>query len=210
MKILVIAPQSNINNLGDWVATAQGNRLTVLNNTVTVREVLSTIANGRWQIVHFATHGCPTALRMSDGEIPDHLLADAFRASGTVDLVVLGACASISLGAELYKAGVPRVVAWRVEVTDQAAIEWARTFYSSLHMSRDIWDATQTASAAVERLDEEPPIYLNGRLAVIEAEVRKITEAKERQVANVPRWLLVVLAGYGAALLALLLLLMKI
>ena len=77
-------------------------------------------------------------------------------------------------------------------------------------MSRDIWDATQTASAAVERLDEEPPIYLNGRLALIEAEVRKMTEAKERQVANVPRWLLVVLAGYGAALLALLLLLMKI
>jgi hypothetical protein len=203
VSTLVVAPNTAaLNNLADWVASAQGRPLTVLNGTVTVREVLAAIATGRHRIVHFATHGCATALEVSDGAIPDQLLEDAFRASGTVELVVLGACNSVGIGAALYMAGVPRVLSWRSEVNDVVAGEWARAFYTSLRLSNDIWDATQTAGEAVRRLGKEPPIYLNGRLAVLEAEVKQLR--RRATIGGAPAWLLVVLALYAAALLTML------
>lgn len=201
MSTLVVAPASNINNLADWVASANGRQLTVLNGMVSVREVLAAIASGRYRIIHFATHGCETALTVSDGEIPDHLLEDALRHAGHVELVIIGACSSIPVGARLYMAGVPRVLSWRTEVDDRAAVEWAKTFYSSLGMSGDIWDAQVTAGEAVRRLGYEPPIFLNGRMAKLEAE---LSEMRRTRVAGVPRWLLAVLALYGLTMLGLL------
>lgn len=187
MRVLVVAPQSNIDNMADWVASARGHELTVLNGTVSTREVLGCVASGTYQIVHFATHGCPSALEMSDGQISEHLLEDAFRAAGNAELVVLGACASVGLGAELYMAGVPRVVSWRVDVDDKLAGEWARTFYSSLNLNHDIWDATQAAAERVRQLGAEPPIYLNGRMSVLEAEVRAMRH--KTRFGGAPAWL---------------------
>lgn len=207
MNILVVAPASNIQNVEDWVSAANGNRITVLNRYVSTREVLRAIASGSYQVVHFATHGCTTALQMSDGDIDMHLLQEALRAAGGIDLVILGACDSIVIGAELYKAGVPRVLSWRVQVDDAIASAWARTFYAALAMNHDIWTATQTAAETIEHLDAEPPIYLNGRLVMLEAEVRKLTATRQRQIGGVPAWLFGVLAIYGMALLTLLLVL---
>jgi hypothetical protein len=210
MRILAVAPAANIKNVEDWVSAANGNRITVLNRFVSVREVLGQIASGDYQIIHFATHGCTTALAMSDGDIPMHLLQDALRAAGNVELVILGACDSIAIGAELYKAGVPRVLSWRVEVEDAIAATWARTFYSALHMSHDIWGATQTAGETIENLNAEPPIYLNGRLVTLEAEVRRLTAARQRGIGGVPAWLFGVLGMYGVVLAALLVLLAQL
>lgn len=200
MSTLIIAPKTNINNVADWVASANGRTLTVLNDMVTVREVLHEIASGRYRIIHFATHGCTTALQMSDGIIPDHSLEDALRvAAGKVDLVILGACNSIPIGAMLYRSGVPRVLSWRSEVSDRIAGLWATSFYRSLQMSGDIWDASQTASEAVRREGEEPPIYLNGRLVKLE---QQINDMQGRRMGGVPRWVVATLAAYGALLAA--------
>lgn len=201
MSTLIIAPRSNINNLADWVASANGRTLTVLNGMVTVREVLAEIASGRYRIIHFATHGCTTALEVSDGVIPDHSLEDALRvAAGKIDLVILGACNSIAIGAMLYRSGVPRVLSWRTEVDDRIAGVWANAFYRSLQMSNDIWDATVTASEAVRREGAEPPIYLNGRLVKLEEQIQVLE--KHNQIGGVPGWLVGVLAGYGLIMLA--------
>jgi hypothetical protein len=214
MRVLVVAPGSNIDNMADWVASARGHELTVLNGTVTTREALSAIASGRFQIVHFATHGCPTALEMSDGVIPEHMLADAFRAAGSVELAILGACESITLGARLYMACVSKVVSWRVAVDDRVAGVWANAFYSSLQLQPEIFNASQTASEAVRRLGAEPPIYLNGRLSVLEAELvtlRDQTQALQSSVqphlasvAGAPRWLVLWFAAQALVTLALL------
>lgn len=199
MRVLVVAPtQADINTQADWIGTIQGHELTVLNRFVTVREVLGHIAGGAYQVIHFATHGCTTALTMSDGEIPNHLLEDALRAAGRIELVVLGACESIHLGAHLYMAGVPRVLSWRVRVDDRAAIEWSRVFYQALGLSGDIWEAQQSASEAVRRLSFEPPIFLNGRMSKLEAEVTNLR--KRNQAGGLPRWAFGVLVAYGVLL----------
>ncbi len=201
LSVLVLAPRKELSNLVDWVSAANGRKLTVLHGMVTVREALSHIASGSYSIIHFATDGCPTALEMSDGIIPDHLLEDALRAAGHIDLVVLNACSTVHIAAQLYMAGVPRVLGWRVDVRDTVAGEWARVFYSSLAMSNDIWDAKVTAEEAVKQAGFEPPIFLNGRLAKLEAQVQ---EMHRNQIAGAPKWLLPVLAIYGIAMLALL------
>lgn len=208
MSTLVVAPKSNLDNVADWVSSANGRTLRVLNGFVTVREVLAQIASGQYRIIHFATHGCPAALEMSDGAIPDHLLEDALRAAGRVDLVILGACSSIAIGAQLYMAGVQRVLSWRSEVTDKAAAEWARAFYASLGISGDIWDAQVTAGEAVRRLGYEPPIFLNGRLSKLESQVKALQRTSE--VGGVPRWLAAVLIAYGALMLLLIGLLVQV
>lgn len=197
MRVLVVAPRSNIDNMADWVASARGHELTVLNGTVSTREALSCIASGQHQVVHFANHsiqrGTGRALCLSeDEEISEHLLEDAFRAAGNVELVILGACASVSLGARLYMACVPRVISWRVDVDDRIAGEWARVFYSSLSLNHDIWDATQTAAERVRALGEEPPIYLNGRMSVLEAEVQAMRHTT--RLGGAPVWLV---AGFA-------------
>lgn len=208
MSTLIIAPRSNINNMADWVASANGRTLTVLNGLVTVREVLAHIASGKYRIIHFATHGCTTALEVSDGIIPDHSLEDALRvAAGKVDLVILGACNSVAIGAMLYRGGVPRVLSWRVEVSDRIAGLWATTFYRSLQMSNDIWDATVTAAEAVRNEGAEPPIYLNGRLVKLESQINEL-QAKN-QVGGVPRWVVGLFVAYGAMLAAIVGLLLR-
>lgn len=207
MNVLVVAPDMALQNVEDWVAAAQGLRLTVLNRHVSVREVLERIASGCFEVVHFATDGQRNALGMSDGLIPGPMLEDALASAGNVELVILGACKSVLIGAAIYRAGVPRVLSWRDAVDDKVAVAWAKAFYSSLHMNGGvgrIWDASQTAAEVVRDMGAEPPIYLNGRLVILEAEVRRLQGKQRTQIAGVPVWLAVVLAGQGALLAGLL------
>ena len=210
MNVLVIAPDMALQNVEDWVSAAQGARLTILNRTVTVREALERIASGCFEIIHFATHGDADALRMSDGEIPGPMLEDAIRAGGNVELVILGACRSVAVGAAIYQAGAPRVLSWRDRVDDATAALWARSFYTSLRLTAGpsrIWEASQTAAEVVRASGAEPPLYLNGRLAALEAEVKKLRGKQRTQVAGAPLWLVGVLAVQGGVVFALLALL---
>lgn len=202
MDILIIAPSLGIENVNDWVASASGNKITVLNGTVTIREALSHIASGKYQIVHFATHGCVSALTMSDGAIDIHLIEDAFRAAGNVECVILSACASVAIGAAIYRGGVPRVLAWRADVEDKIAGIWAKTFYASIQMGRSIWDAARTAAEVIENLGAEPPIFLNGRLSQMQAELQELRSRGK----SLPKWLLHLLMAYGVMQVVLLLL----
>ena len=207
MRILVVASQSKLQTVEDWMSSMNGNQVTVLDGLVTGREVLQSIASGGYQVVHFAGHGCEDAIEVSDGVIPKHLLEDAFRAARTVELVILGACRSIGVGALLYMAGVPRVLSWRADVDDQIAGTWARAFYSSLRLTGDIWDATQTASAAVLRIGAEPPIYLNGRMALLETEVKRLQ--KRTKFGGMSTWLVGTLTVYGILIAAILMALLR-
>jgi CHAT domain-containing protein len=171
MRVLVVAPGSELDNVEDWVSSARGNELSVLNGVVNKRELLSCISGGKFQIIHFAVHGCRDAIELSDKPITKAELRNALNAAGSVELVVLAACKSSHIANQLYQAGVPRVLCWPGDVSDRVAALWASTFYSSLRLSGDIWSASQTAEETLIQLGEEPPLYLNGRLAKLEAEV---------------------------------------
>jgi len=171
--ILLIAPDSDLNTVADLLAAAQGFRVNVLRGYVTGREALKEIASSRYQIVHFAGHGCVDSLQASDGPIDDEYLEMALRSSA-VELVLLNTCASVVIAAGLYRAGVvPRAIGWRIEVGDQTAIDWAVAFYSALALGADYWEA-YLHSAEIMRArtpNFEPPVFLNGRIALLEQQV---------------------------------------
>jgi hypothetical protein len=197
--ILVIAPQSDVQGIGDLRAAANGFRLQVLDGMVTAREVLAQISSGRYAVVHFAGHGLRAGLQASDGVIEERYLELAMQEGGP-ELVVLNSCGSIHMAAQLYRAGAaPRVIGWRQEVEDGTAIEWATAFYRSLAMGTDYWEAF---AASVELLSDrrpgfEAPILLNGRITSLEQRVEAIQERLDGR-AIVPHWLLGLAVAAGA------------
>jgi hypothetical protein len=208
LRVLVIAPDQRLDNVEDWIAAAQGLPLTILNRTVTVREVLDHIASGRYQIVHFATHGGTDTLLMSDGPLPAAMLEEAVRAAGHLELVVLGACKSVTIGAALYLGGVPRVLAWRDEVVDAIAGLWARSFYTALRMNggtESIWNASVVAAEVVRAAGAEPPIYLDGRMVVLEGEIQRLQQVQRTWRTSLPWWIVAALAVQCVLLIVLLL-----
>lgn len=174
--ILIVAPDSDLNTVADLLAAAQGFRVNVLKGFVTGREALKEIASGRYQIVHFAGHGAVDGLRASDGPLDDEYLEMALRSSA-VELVVLNTCSSVAIAAKLYRAGVvPRAISWRVEVTDPDATAWAAAFYAALALGADYWEAYLSSVEVMQTRSPgfEPPVYLNGRIALLEQQVMAI------------------------------------
>lgn len=193
--ILVIAPGGNLKNVGDIVAAANGFRVMTLDGYVTAREALKEIGSGRYGIIHFGGHGDLDHLEMSDGKLDDEYLEMALR-SGNVQLVILNSCESINMAARLYRAGVaPRVIGWSQEcVEDKMAIDWVIAFYRSLAMGVDFWEAYMNSVAVMKGADAgfKAPVYLNGRIVLLEQRVAGIQEQLDNLAgkAIVPHWLI--------------------
>lgn len=174
MRILIVAPESELNTHVDLIAAMGGNLATPLHGVVPVREVLNEIASGQYDAIHFASHGMSDALAMSDGMIDEEQLQNAIRKSSDngkqIKLVVLNACQSITAGIYIHspREGSPSfVVGWRTDVTDAVANLFAERFYRALQMNgEDVHDAFDSGVYAIKRSfpDVEVPLLLNGRL----------------------------------------------
>ena len=191
--LLVIVPQSNLTNLADLVAAANGSQVTALDGYVTGREALKEIGSGRYQVVYFGGHSDLDDLQMSDGPLNEEYLQMALR-SGNVEMVILNSCASIAMAAKLYRSGVtPRAVGWRQEdLGDRTAIDWAKAFFRSLALGADYWEAYMNSVAVMRGSDAdfEAPVFLNGRIVLLEQRVTAIQERLENMdgKALVPHW----------------------
>ena len=182
----------------DLLSALDGSRARVLAGVVSRRELLAEIASGRYRVVHLGGHGQRSGFLVSDGVVSGEMLRQALAAGG-VELVVLNWCASIPLAAAVHGQGAAKVISWRADVPDEQAGAWARWFYLALAMQRgDIWGAYQSS---VEAFDDaypaaEHPIWLNGRLATISAELERLkmeqerarAEREERRVVSVVWW----------------------
>lgn len=194
MRILVVAPEVGLNVVQDILAAARGNEMVLLHGTVPVREVVSTIRGGGYDVIHFATHGRPHALAMSDTEMESELLVDALERGG-VGCVVFNACHSIDLAVAVYSAGVSKVIGWAGKTPDAMAIRFAQAFYQHLDLSGgDVNRSFESARETVERefAGEQPPLLLNGRLSRLEAEVRALS-AQRGPAPLPPAWVLALL-----------------
>lgn len=113
-----------------------------------------------------------------------------------MQLVILNSCESINMAALLYRAGVaPRVIGWSQEcVDDKLAVNWAIAFYRSLAMGADYWEAYMNSVAVMksENATFKAPVYLNGRIVLLEERVAGIQEQLNDLTGNaiVPHWLI--------------------
>lgn len=174
MRILIVAPESELNTHVDLIAAMGGNLATPLHGVVPMREVLNEIASGQYDAIHFASHGTSNALATSDGMIDEEQLQIAIKKSSDngrqVRLVFLNACQSITTGIYIHspREGSPSfVIGWRTDVKDTVANMFATRFYSALAMNgEDVHDAFDSGVYAIKRAypDVEVPLLLNGRL----------------------------------------------
>ena len=139
----------------------------------TWRDLRSAMRHGTWHVLHFIGHGGfnaatqEGALALADDhggtyQLGADSLAMLLRGHPSLRLVVLNACDTgranaldtfSSVAAALIRRGVPAVLAMQHEITDQAALEFSRTFYEELadqpSVDRSVMQARQAVRLAL-------------------------------------------------------------
>jgi len=123
-------------------------------------DLLRTVTTLGTRALHYSGHGEPGFLAFEDGRggthsvVPRTLRSLLEAGERKVRLVVVSACHSRKAGQAFVKAGVPHVVAIRLEepVFDDAAREFARAFYLALLRGQTVAQAFAIGRAQVEAL----------------------------------------------------------
>jgi hypothetical protein len=135
----------------------------------TWRALQQKMREGPWHIFHFIGHGGFDqvadegfiALEADDGStypLPAQQLARLLADHTSLRLVVLNSCEGArssqrdvisSTASVLVRSGIPAVVAMQYEISDQAAVEFARSFYESLAFGYPVDSSMAEARKAV-------------------------------------------------------------
>ena len=152
-------------------------------------ELQELLLEGEWHVLHFVGHGDfdhnadegLLVLERKDGR-PDlvaaHRVVDLLRQARPMPrLVVLNSCSGAATGlsdlfsstaATLVRGGVSAVAAMQYEISDPAATEFARGFYSAIARGRGVDDAVSSGRVAILGLSDRtlewvtPVLYLRG------------------------------------------------
>jgi roadblock/LC7 domain-containing protein len=142
-----------------------------------------------WHVLHFIGHGDfdpgrdegVLALTREDGRadlVGAHRLVDLLRQARPMPrLVVLNSCSGAAAGADdlfsgtaaaLVRGGVSAVAAMQYEISDPAAVAFARGFYAAIARGRGVDDAVSSGRVAILGLSDQtlewvtPVLYLRG------------------------------------------------
>lgn len=150
----------------------------VLSGRVDSRELLHRLSEQRFWGVHLASHGDARSFLLSDGPFNFDLLVNLWRERPQVrpTLVFFNACQSLPLAAQAFQAGVDYCIGWPQEVSDQAAAEFAQTFYNALRYGGEVHGAFTTAQLMLGRFYAGilPPILLNGRVDRLQRRLKEL------------------------------------
>jgi hypothetical protein len=147
------------------------------------------LLEGEWHVLHFIGHGDfdpardegMLALMREDGRadlVAAHRLVDLLRQARPMPrLVVLNSCSGAAAGvsdlfsgtaAALVRGGVSAVAAMQYEISDPAAVAFARGFYAAIVRGRGVDDAVSSGRVAILGLSDRtlewvtPVLYLRG------------------------------------------------
>lgn len=209
-RILIIAPDVGLDTKEEIINIASGFEPTILWGTVTRQRALVEIASGKYDIIHFATHGKEHVLKMSDGIIEGDLLEHAIGKAENVRALFLNACRSMHTSAEVYNAThINYSIGWPSDVGNDVAQTWARLFFEALRIDpTSVKKAAEIANDAIVKSyhvdSDELPVVLNGRVNTILEENRRLqAELARAGMVRVPTWMVVANALLIIALLLL-------
>ena len=147
------------------------------------------LLDDEWHVLHFVGHGDfdpdrdegVLALVSEDGRadlVSAHRLVDLLRQARPMPrLVVLNSCSGGAAGvrdlfsgtaAALVRGGVSAVAAMQYEISDSAAVAFARGFYAAISRGRDVDDAVSSGRVGILGLGDKtlewvtPVLYLRG------------------------------------------------
>jgi hypothetical protein len=158
-------------------------------STATWADLQDLLLDGEWHVLHFIGHGDfdpdrdegVLALVREDGRadlVAAHRLVDLLRQARPMPrLVVLNSCSGAAAGASdlfsgtaaaLVRGGVSAVTAMQYEISDPAAVAFARGFYAAIARGRGVDDAVSSGRVAILGLSDRtlewvtPVLYLRG------------------------------------------------
>lgn len=203
MRILLVAPDSDLAVLAELIAAAGENQPTILHGNIGHRELLASLRGSVYDIIHFAGHGQTMRLTLSDGELSTEMLISSLDNQKRPNLIFLNACKSLSAAAQLYRHGANYVIGWRDDVSDTVAGEFAVAFYNTLKLNAHPHRAFDIARRMMTEFHPgaEQPVILNGRMLSLEDEIAKLrSQIEEGRDDNFLIWRL---ATIGAGVLGL-------
>ena len=157
--------------------------------TATWADLQDLLLDGEWHVLHFIGHGDfdpgqdegVLALTREDGRadlVAAHRLVDLLRQARPMPrLAVLNSCSGAAAGvsdlfsgtaAALVRGGVSAVAAMQYEISDPAAVAFARGFYAAIARGRGVDDAVSSGRVAILGLSDRtlewvtPVLYLRG------------------------------------------------
>lgn len=158
-------------------------------DTATWADLQDLLLDGEWHVLHFIGHGDfdpardegVLALTREDGRadlVAAHRLVDLLHQARPMPrLVVLNSCSGATAGtadlfsgtaAALVRGGVSAVAAMQYEISDPAAVAFARGFYSAIARGRGVDEAVSSGRVAILGLSDQtmewvtPVLYLRG------------------------------------------------
>jgi hypothetical protein len=157
--------------------------------TATWADLQDLLLDGEWHVLHFIGHGDfdpgqdegVLALVREDGRadlVAAHRMVDLLRQARPMPrLVVLNSCSGAAAGvsdlfsgtaAALVRGGVSAVAAMQYEISDPAAVAFARGFYTAVTRGRGVDEAVSSGRVAILGLSDRtlewvtPVLYLRG------------------------------------------------
>jgi hypothetical protein len=193
MKLLLIAPSTNLQTLQELLHAMAGMQVESLASPVTAREALGQIASNQYEGIHFAGDITTGVLAFTDGPLEVALLVNALNSAPFIRFVILNGCDSLAMAVDVYmQTHVPCVIGWPEPLSDDAGQAWAATFYRALRLTGVFVDAMHSAGEMLRRLypTVEPPRLLNGRVGNIKAELVAAQKQLDSDLyIRMPKWL---------------------
>lgn len=118
-------------------------------------------------IFHYAGHAGSTELELEGGAAFSKGLASLLGEQQQLKLVFLNGCSTQAQVEQLFKAGVPAVIATSVPIQDNKAVAFSTAFYQALANKRSIKSAFEFAKSSLEaQFGDAPELGINRGLAL--------------------------------------------
>ena len=167
MRILFIAPTSNLRTSDEILRSMQGQTVSICDGDVD-RAKAERFLKEEQDYIHFAGHGDPSILEWSDGAITVDELLGMLAYQKHLRGVVITACNSARVGAEIHNALHVPVVMCQAEISDPAALRFSEAFYRALRAAQSIHQAVEVSRAALAKMhptDADVVTLINGDMA---------------------------------------------
>lgn len=138
MKLLFIAPTSNLKTSDEILRSIEGQTISICDGDVDRAKAEAYLGRAQYDAIHFASHGSLSVLEWSDGVIEVAQLLDLLANQKRLKFVCITACNSARVGAEIHNARHIPVVMCQAPIGDPAARCFSETFYRSMRLVGDI------------------------------------------------------------------------
>lgn len=130
MKILIVAPSlGGVDAVGEVRRISQYHDVVTLYGTVTADDVYRAVQEKPFDALHFATHGGPDGVQLSDGILDAETIAQFLRLRESKGLF-LSSCDTGKIAAYAVQHGAVWAISSEVELPDADAWKLAAAFYS--------------------------------------------------------------------------------